>query len=352
METTGRARMAKASAIISAPGLGSAPVIGPLWGTAQYRKPMLETAPKEQPSTRQLHAYNSVAELKEELTKFKPREVKPQEHITVRGKLFPCALLNSGWWANNQRMSTDHIMWRPGFEYQRWQYHGFNVWAPSWDFTWDFEHSEQAEDPTKPPHFYWAQLGDMESECDEAESIAVLIPKKLYKLVHKRREEIGKSVLRVDIQGLLTHKTYFKGEIPDDEKNLLDYCIRVDPDRVETDKRPTHFLRPLIDENRTFYSGYLWKCVVPSKLWKKYKAKELQLGLEHAYFLWAHTNFGNPECVADDLEVLEKKLEIVKKREDDDVLELLQKSSFLVPGDCKLPLPEFKELIFGKRLTV
>lgn len=93
-------------------------------------------------------------------------ELKRQPRtVSVRGLLYPSALLVSGWWESRMQ-KIEGAKWHNGL--QEWLFSGFHSWGPSWDFTWDFERPEnQANKPA-----FVAQLG----EGDEANSIPVIIP--------------------------------------------------------------------------------------------------------------------------------------------------------------------------------
>ena len=58
--------------------------------------------------------------------------------ITVTGTLFPCALLSAGWWERLSMRDPDEEKYPWKDHVQEWLFNGFDLWAPSWDFTWDF----------------------------------------------------------------------------------------------------------------------------------------------------------------------------------------------------------------------
>jgi hypothetical protein len=63
-----------------------------------------------------------------------PLKLRRPIDIKVRGTLFPCALLSSGWWERRKESKVRRLQWRDGL--QEWLFHGFDLWGPSWDFTW------------------------------------------------------------------------------------------------------------------------------------------------------------------------------------------------------------------------
>jgi hypothetical protein len=191
--------------------------------------------------------------------------------------------------------------------------HGFDLWGPSWDFTWDFEHTDQGG---KRPYFI-AQIG----EGDEANSLPVLLPGEK---ANRLKERLGGTWGGVEAQvsGVLGHRKHFEQYV--DAKTLelfgglLDYCLWLDAGKK------THVIT-MHPERTEIYSGYLWKCVAP---------KELVLDqtpcLSGVYFLWEHVNFANQDALAYCLETLDRKEEQVRRRCGE--LLLVQKFSALVAG--------------------
>ena len=243
----------------------------------------------------------------------------------MKGLLYPCALLVSGWWES--RMQKSEGTWHNGI--QEWLFSGFHSWGPSWDFTWDFEHPEN--EAGKPS--FVAQLGD----GDEANSIPVIIPadkaKKLSEKFQERGHEIGTGVsgLIATVTGVLCHRSH----CPEADRlglvgGILDFCIWLNPGE---DK---HKISP--DRGKPdLYSGYLWKCLAPSEWVKEGKV----LNLNEVYFVWEHTNFSDQNSVKYNLDSLEHKEAYIRKFHDNSNLMLLQKSSILVPGTPEWTKEEF-----------
>lgn len=253
--------------------------------------------------------------------------------VSVKGLLYPCALLVSGWWESRMQKS-EGTQWRNGI--QEWLFSGFHSWGPSWDFAWDFEHPEN--EGNKPS--FVAQLGD----GDEANSIPVIIPAdKAEKLSEKFQErgheiKIGVSGVIATVNGVLCHRSH----CPEAERlglvgGILDFCIWLKPGE---DK---HKICP--DRNKPdIYSGYLWKCLAPSEWVKEGNALELN----QVYFVWEHTNFANETSVKYNLDSLDHKERYIRTMHDNSELVLLQKSSILVPGTPKWSKQEFYQFFLQK----
>lgn len=252
-------------------------------------------------------------------------KLKQPTTITVTGDLFPCALLKSGWWEEGHSKATnlEQVQWRD--KVQEWLFHGFNLWGPSWDFTWNFDHWDKS---SKHPYFI-AQLG----YGDEANSLRVIIPKSLAKQL---RDDLYKwRGSKAKVRGLLGHRTHFDKyldpslRIRKSSNESLDYCLWISEDNKD------HWIQLTKDEVG-IYSGYLWKCMIPPSL----DAKTLRL--KDVYFVWDHTNLANADAVAYSREALERKEKYIKEhvlKLDYEDLVLVQKSSPLVPGE---PDPRWK----------
>jgi hypothetical protein len=244
--------------------------------------------------------------------------------ITVRGTLFPCALLTSGWWdrvsstdkdkdKDNKKQGNEEIQWRN--KVQEWLFHGFDLWGPSWDFTWDSEHWEES----RTRDYFIAQLGD----GDEANSLAVLIPNSKAQKLRESLQQWG-GVATAEITCVLGHRKHFKAHFDSSLMELfgglLDYCLWID----EGDK--THKIKVYKKQLTDVYSGYLWKCLAVEKQLTEGKPK-----LDDVYFVWEHTNFASADAVAYNLEALEQKERYIQRMFGDDLV-MVQKSSSLVPG--------------------
>lgn len=245
--------------------------------------------------------------------------------ITVRGTLFPCALLSSGWWERHGKAHDIHLKWRDHL--QEWLFNGFDLWAPSWDFSW-------AQSPTgdsgRP--FCIAQLGG----GDEADSIPVVIPREKARKLHELLQ-IGWGGVEAKVTGLLGHRHQFRAGCQELELfgGLLDFCLWLNDD----DK--LHRIS-MLQEETSLYSGYLWKCLAPLE-WLK---SDRHLDLNQVYFVWEHTNFAKKDAVAYNLESLEHKERYLRERRGD--LVLVQKSSPLVPGEPEWTHEEIFNLLTGK----
>ena len=235
--------------------------------------------------------------------------------IKVAGTLFPSALLTSGWWDNETQKAGRNINWNSRL--QAWLFHGFDVWGPSWDFTFDLQNWSQGKER---PYFI-AQLG----HGDEADSIPLLVPRRkaerIMEHIDARKDWPG---FQAEVSGTLLHRTHIEDEEPGAELELfgglLDFFIRLDDDNKNDWIAPQN-------ESTGIYSGYLWKCVIPRSAIRP----DRQLLVEDAFFLWEHTNFASAESVAYNIDSLYAKERYIEKMKGD--LVLVQKSSVLVPGE-------------------
>jgi hypothetical protein len=239
-------------------------------------------------------------------------KLKQPVPITVTGTLFPCALLTTGWWDTNNKIDK-HIEWRN--KVQEWLFHGFDLWGPSWDFTWGFDHWEESQTRD----YFIAQLGD----GDEANSLPVLIPNSK---AQRLREDLHKwGGVEAEITCVLGHRDHFTrnfdASLIELYRRAPDYCLWIDEDDKKHGIHPTR-------EHTDVYSGYLWKCVAP-KQW----LIDGKPSIKDVYFVWEHANWASTDTVAYSLEALEQKEAYIQHRFGDGDLVLLQKSSSLVPGE-------------------
>ncbi len=244
--------------------------------------------------------------------------------VTVQGTLFPCALLVAGWWDRQEKNKIVEPTWHD--DIQKWLFHGFDLWGPSWDFTW-------GDGQTLNNSYTIAQLG----AGDESDSLPVLIPQeKASRLVAFFRENWGGG--EVEVTGLLGHRSQFLSIHKDVELvgGLLDYCLWIDQDNKY------HGISEL-NHQTDIYSGYLWKCVTP-KVWYD---KNENLSLNQVYFVWEHTNFRDIDAVNYNLDSLMHKEEYLTKKHGE--LMLLQKSSRLVPGTPIWNSDEFYNAFVNKK---
>jgi hypothetical protein len=254
--------------------------------------------------------------------------------ITVTGTLFPCALLSSGWWERRADTKIKRLDWRDGT--QEWLFHGFDLWGPSWDFTWDFDNWKRGK---KRPYFI-AQLGD----GDEANSIPVLLPEtkalKIRDALQDTKRGQTRRVLQAKVSCLLGHRRHFAKHVDRHALELfgglLDYCLWVDGNSKKHEV--------VITQERTeMYSGYLWKCLAP-----KEALSDGILTLTDVYFVWDHANLTNKDAVSYSLDALEAKENYVRKLAGGQELVLIQKSSDLVPGAPMLSADSIYDMLLGK----
>jgi hypothetical protein len=246
--------------------------------------------------------------------------------LTVEGTLFPCALLSSGWWERQIETKTPAVSYRWRNRIQEWLFNGFDLWAPSWDFTWTLD--DGLSDAVGPR--FIAQLGS----GDEADSLPVVIPEsKTTKLREWFAESWGGA--DVEITGLLGQRDHFpKCKGLTFFGGVLDYCLWLD------EAEPLHKIRRS-RISTALYSGYLWKCVVPHE-WMQ---GNQSVRLRDAYFIWDHTNFAADEAVKYSLDALEHKENYLRRMHGD--LVLIQKSSNLVPGKPLFPTRKAYNIIIG-----
>jgi len=241
-------------------------------------------------------------------------EFKNPFSIKVKGTIFPSALLSTGWWERLDIKDKEFHKWKDGL--QNWLFLGFDLWGPSWDFSW---HSFEND-------YAIAQFGDGE----EANTIPVIIPKdiaiKLKSSIENSDDPWGGK--EVKISGVLGHKRHFVKKINkiDLVGGLMDYCIFLDSNNSK------HKI-DILDADTEIYSGYLWKCVIP-KLWKD---KNHEIKLDDVYFIWEHTDFTKKDALKYNLDSLNQKERYIENLYGP--LILLQKSSNHVP-DKPLWLPE------------
>jgi hypothetical protein len=258
------------------------------------------------------------------------RQLEAPQRIQVTGTLFPCALLSSGWWERHAKVNNHQFKWRDGV--QEWLFTGFDLWGPSWDFTWDVENW----DKDGGRRYFIAQLGD----GDEANSLPVLIPSEKAARLRECFKEQKWGGMEAEVTGLLGNRRHFATNI--DPKalelfgGLLDYCLYLDAEE------PNHGVEPLVRETEV-YSGYLWKCLAP-KAWIDSRRKPC---INDVYFVWEHANFVNADAVAYALEALEQKQQYLARSRGE--LVLVQKSSAIVPGTETWPNEEIYSLLLGKR---
>jgi hypothetical protein len=250
--------------------------------------------------------------------------------LTVRGTLFPCALLTSGWWERQVgEGSARNDVYLPD-PVQSWLFKGFDLWAPSWDFTWVLDTQGDGNGPGR----FVAQLGT----GDEADSLPVFIPP-LRAIKLREYFQEGWGGLEAEVTGLLGHRRHFKEHFKEIDSfgGLLDYCLWIDG---EDDSNHQGILPR--QQPTSLYSGYLWKCLAPRNIVEANAVRSLR----DVYFVWDHTNFASPDAVNYSLDALLHKEAYIRKQHGD--LVLLQKSSALVPGECRFSTQQAFDIITGK----
>ena len=279
-----------------------------------------------------------ISDLRHKLLKFgldKPKE------ITVKGVLYPAALLTSGWWEKVQSQKIDpSFQWKDGV--QAWLFNGFDLWAPSWDFTWDIK----AWSAATTTQFCIAQIGG----GDEADSLPVFVPLSRIPKMNELFLDNG-GLIEVELKAFLASRKHFcTRKCPGEHSKcqmckklmmfggLLDFCLWIDENNRD------HGIKQC--RKAEFYSGYLWKCVAP-KLWVP---KNDMLTLDKLIFIWEHTNFANSEALKYNLEFLSKKEEYFKSKYGD--LILVQKSSSFVPGNPEWDSRQVFDLLTGGKPTI
>lgn len=268
--------------------------------------------------------------------------------MTVSGSLFPAALLSCGWWdriKETYHNASSAVQWRDPI--QEWLFTGFDSWAPSWDFTWDFDRWETSSGQR---HFI-AQVGG----GDEADSLPVFIPRNTANRLQEVFSERG-MCLEAEITGLLGKRQHFCRSCDSNSTReicleckqivlfggLLDYCLWLDENNLD------HQINIIKNQFSSVYSGYLWKCVVPVD----WIPRDRKLKLNDLFFLWEHTNFSQIDAVRFCLENLEKKEESIKLRYGNTML--VQKSSSLVPGQPRWDARVIYRVLLGedRKMTV
>ena len=278
-----------------------------------------------EPWDRTIRSTETVEDLRAKLFDAPGRLAGPIE-ISVEGALFPCALLSSGWWEKRKETKAREFLWRDGL--QEWLFHGFDLWGPSWDFTWDFEVGERQRP------YAIAQIGD----GDEANSLPMLLPRnKARRLKEVLGGEWGGT--QATVRGVLGTRSHFEKHVDPGILSLfgglLDYCLWLDEDNSG------HTISIPRGQRTSVYSGYIWKCVAPKQL-----LLENTPVLSDVYFLWEHTNWNSKDFISFSLEALENKEEQIRRRWGEVVL--LQKSSPLVPGTPRLSKDTVYDMLLGK----
>ncbi len=263
----------------------------------------------------------SVRRLRTRLDETKPGR-RPQT-VRVTGMFSPAVLLSYGWWERTGPSANP--VGRN--DIQRWTYAGFEEWAPSWDFTSEVEAGDES--------LFMGQLG----HGDEANSILVVAVGERARAIRPgivgllRQGNIG--AMAVEITGLLCHRSHLRKRNPQLAgiaqrwRHSFDYCLLLDDEH--------HHVTPM-HEVPDFYSAYLWKC-----LWAKDKAPaDEPPKLNDCYLIWEHTDLTKPDAIRYNLDSLQHKHEYLSKEYG--TMELLQKSSPLIPDRTSLPAGSFQNL--------
>ncbi|MEW5802358.1 MAG: hypothetical protein AB1847_09675 [bacterium] len=260
--------------------------------------------------------------------------------ITVVGTFMPCALLSCGWWEENRQNLGADFRWKNRI--QEWFFKGFDLWAPSWDYTWNFDEWN----PSGEQQHFIAQLGS----GDEADSLPVFVPRSRAAIIQDEYLQ-GRRCLEVEVTGFLGHRRQFCRACHNAQDvcevckrlslfgGLLDYCLWIDENNSDHDVMPLA-VQPQI------YSGYLWKCVAP----KQWISNSTSINLSHLFFLWVHTNFADEDTIKYNLDLLNYNES--KIRAEFGELVLFQKSSALVPGKPAWDPKDICKLLRGGTVKV
>lgn len=254
---------------------------------------------------------------------------------TYEGIFFPALLMFSGWWARkNRRTLADAQKWEDGL--QHWLFRGLEQWGPSLQVQPD---ADQADG------FLFGQIG---GEGDEADLVALIVAASKAGRLRDVLAQNGPHAFPIRATGRLCHRSHVSSERI---KLLLQlwgkafqYCLIVD------DGDPTHGVEPQ-PNIPSFYSGYLWKCVLPKKSAvlrddEATKQPVLKAPLLHdVFFLWEHTDLTKSDTIAYNLDSLSRKEEYLRKRLGESELILLQKSSDLIEGVPAMPTEKFYAFI-------
>lgn len=242
----------------------------------------------------------------------------------VEGTLFPTLLLCPGWW--DRKTNRDYTTNLDDCnDIQKWLFTGFEQWAPSWEVSLEME---------KP--WLLAQLAGQ----DEAESIALIIDK--YHAENIRKSFYNKkSPLKVEVTGSLFHRRDLPVDMLLDNNEIStmvnDYCI------VVRQENKNHNIKTL--EESRFYTGYLWQCCIPEKIYENKKSPDgtIYPKISDVYMIWEHTQYGSKEAVEYNLHGLNEKKVFIEKYISDKLI-VIQNSSIIVGNDEKI-LP--KEMFFS-----
>ena len=265
-------------------------------------------------------------------------EIEEPQLIDVTGTLFPAALLSAGWWDRRVARGVPGIQWKTTL--QKWLFDGFELWAPSWDISWDFEGRDRQAKP-----YYIAQI----AEGDESDSLRIIVgPRRAAECREKFRENPGG--VEVKVRGVLGHRhqagahfALLPQDLPTEESaGAQDYCVWLNDDEEK------HTIQYLDGRQTELYSGYLWKCVVP----EPWIPENKKIGLSHVYFIWEHTNFAAPDARDYNLAGLLQKEAYIKDVHKNARLILLAKSHAVVPGDPVWGAKEFYDLFLAQKVIV
>ncbi len=248
--------------------------------------------------------------------------------LSVSGTLFPCALIRPGWWEKPGGPKISNIKFPDPL--QDWLYHGFDLWGPSWDYSWMLDTDDNKIRIDRP--YFIAQLGG----GDEADSLPVFIP---FSIARKLRQEFqeGWGGFEATVTGVLGHRSHF-GELGRQYEHvggLLDFCLVLREDET------THKVTRSPEDTR-LYSGYLWKCLAP----RKWVGDIHKVKLNQVFFLFEHVNFAESEAVKFGLDSLDFKENRIRGKHGD--LITVQKVSSLVPGDCEWSPQDVYNLLIKK----
>lgn len=230
--------------------------------------------------------------------------------VAVEGRFFPGSLLTIGWWDRKERQAALPNAW-PDKAIQTWLFNGFEQWAPSWSV----EELASAADES-----FVGQIGHE----DEADSLTVVIT--AGDKARRARGELGSHVVAMArVHGrLISHRaliSHIKSDETLAENNaaLLRRLREIDklgiaPGRYilveQDDDKAAVELMP--SKSAEYYSGYLWQCYAPRD--RLNSANPAATSIAHAYFVWEHTNFAEPDVVRYAMDGLQQKIRFLSER--------------------------------------
>lgn len=231
--------------------------------------------------------------------------------VAVEGRFFPGSLLTMGWWDRKERKSSTPNAW-PDKPIQQWLFSGFEQWAPSWSVE---------ELATNSGESFVGQIGYE----DEADSVTVVVT--AGEKARRLRQSFGSHVVMmaringrlISHRALIIHLEKAPQSVAEHNAGLLRQLREVEKLGIapryyilieQEDPKTTVELMPA--KNAEFYSGYLWQCYVPRD--RLDPANPAATNVAHAYFVWEHTNFAEPDVVRYAMDSLQQKIRFLSER--------------------------------------